>query len=140
MKDYNFEEMAIEEIADLSATWNNQVKELTKVLDAAKVVVKSRFTDNEIGKLSQGSTGEIEIREADDFHPISPVDALKAMIEADHEDDFPLICNIQLNNSGKKAKVKKIGITHFLSQSAVDSIRTKKRKKALTVFMRDIKK
>lgn len=140
IKVHNFEGMSIEEIADIAAELNTASKAIETQLDKAKTVVKARYKENEISKLSAGKDGEIEIREADDFHDIDPVEAFKAMDAAGHGQDFPLICSIQLNDSGKKAKVKKLGITHFLANLVVDKLRKKKREKALTVYFRYKKK
>ena len=136
MKEYKFDKMSIEEIADVCADLNSELKEREKAIEKAKTVVKARYGEEEIGKLSQGKTGEIEVRESDDFHPIDPMKAFQSMVDADFGDDFPKVCNIQLNDSGKKAKVKKLGLSHFLPAAVIEKIRIKKRKKALTVFFR----
>lgn len=139
IKDYDFDNMTIQEIADVAADLKKVNSASEKQLEKAKKVVKARFTEKEISKLSQGSLGEIEVREADDFHDLDAVEAFKAMDQAGFGSEFPNVCTVQLNNSGKNAKVKRMGITHYLAQAVVDKLRIKKRKKALTVYFRDKK-
>ena len=138
-KTYDFTNMTIQEIADVAAQLKLVSSLTEKHLDKAKAVVKSRYADEEITKLTLGITGEIEIREADDFHDINAVDAFDAMELAGFAKEFPLVCTVQMNNSGKKAKVQKKGITHYLPAAEVEKLRIKKRKKAVTVYFREKK-
>lgn len=133
-KEYDFSEMSIEAITDICAQLNAKKSKCESLLEKAKPVVKARFTAGEIAAFTEGLVGELKIQEADDFHPLDPKACFEAMKKAGHESDFPLICSVNLNDSGKKAKVKTLGITHFLPAIVVDKLRIKKRAKALTVY------
>ncbi len=134
-KEYNLEEMTIEDITDLGAQLNAKKKKCDTLLEDIKSVVKARFLDKEISATVAGKIGDLKIQEADDFHPIDPKAAFDAMVQAGFEKDFPSICTINLKDSGKTAKVKTIGILRYLSAAAVEKIRIKKRAKALTVYL-----
>jgi len=133
-KVYNLDEMTIEDITDLGAQLNEKKSKCEKLLEECKNVVKSRYADKEFSSEVSGTVGDLSIKEADDFHPLDPQASFEAMKTAGFADRFPDICSVNLNDSGKRSKVKTLGITHFLPQVIVDKLRKKKAKKMVTVY------
>lgn len=133
-KEYNFDEMTIEAITDLGAQLNAKKGKCEKLLEKAKVAVKARYEDKEISAKVSGEVGNLEIKEADDFHPLDPQKCFEAMKDAGYADQFPSICSVNLNDSGKNAKVKTLGLSHFIPQAIIDKIRSKKKAKMVTVY------
>ena len=133
-KEYDLATMSIEEITDLATQLNIKLKKCETIVEKAKSVVKSRWADKEISAEVDGQIGHLEIREADDFHPLDGKACFEAMKAAGFEAEFPSICSVNLNDSGKKAKVKSLGITHFLPAVVVDKLRSKKKAKMVTVY------
>lgn len=136
IKEYDWEGMSIEEIADVGSNLNALKAACEKQLELAKTVVKARYRDKEIPNKIVTAIGSLEIRESDEFHPILAADAFESMKRVGlSEADFLKVCTVNLNDSKTK---KTLGLLHFLSAADVEKIRTKKREKSLTIYFKKI--